>query len=280
MSATIFAAVLLAAFLHATWNAMVKVSADRLSAMGLLTLTSGLASLAALPFVPAPTAEAWPFLAASVLIHILYRLCLVRAYQHGDLGHVYPIARGTGPLIVVLLSATVAGEVLPPATLAGVLIIALGVMALALRGGPKLLEEPRPLLYALATGACIAAYTLTDGLGGRANDGHGAAYVLWLLALDMPIFVAAVAVRRGRSFWTVVRREWARGTAGGIMSVAAYALAVWAMTQAPLAAVAALRETSVIFAAAIGTLFLKESFGRWRIAAAVMVAGGVVALRM
>jgi|HigsolmetaAR203D_1030402.scaffolds.fasta_scaffold00138_28 drug/metabolite transporter (DMT)-like permease len=279
MTWTVFLAVLLAAVLHASWNALVKVSADRLSAMGLLTLASGVIGLVFLPFVPAPSPAAWPFLAGSVLLHIGYRLFLVEAYRHGDLSHVYPISRGTGPLIVALLSAAIVGEQMGLMTALGVTAIALGVIALAFRGGPAVLERPEPLLYALGTGLFIAGYTLTDGLGGRANDGHGAAYVVWLLTLDAPIFVAIVWIRRGDAFWHAIRENAWSGLAGGGMSLAAYALAVWAMTLAPLAAVAALRETSVIFAALIGRLLLKEGFGVWRLAASCIVAAGVALLR-
>lgn len=280
MTSTVFLVVLLAAFLHAAWNALVKISADRLSALGLLTLTSGLLSLAALPFVPPPTPEAWPFLIGSIALHIGYRMFLAKAYRHGDLGHVYPIARGTGPLIVALVSSVAVGEVLGPVTAFGVAAIALGVIALALRGGPAILDDPRPLAYALGTGLFIAGYTVTDGLGGRANDGHGAAYVVWLLALDAPLFVALVWARRGRAFWRIARANALGGLLGGALSMAAYALVVWAMTLAPLAAVAALRETSVIFAAVMGRLLLKEGFGPWRLAASCVVAAGVVLLRL
>lgn len=272
--------VLLAAICHAGWNAIVKINADRLIAMTLVATGSGLFALAALPFVPRPAPAAWPYLAVSIGLHTGYMLFLLRAYAHGDLGHVYPLARGTAPLIVTLVSVLVVGEHLAPASLAAVLLLTLGVCSLAVQGGRlPFRSDPRPVLYALGTSAFIAAYTVTDGLGARLS-GSAHSYAVWLFALEWVPITAVALVRRRRRLPALVRASWPQGLAAGAMSLAAYWLVIWAMTEAPMAPVAALRETSVVFAAVISAGMLKERFTGWRAAATLLVVAGVAMLRL
>lgn len=280
MDPSVAALVLLAALLHAGWNVLVKLSGDRLTVMALITGGAGVVSCAALPFLPAPHPAAWPYIAASVALHVGYNLFLLRAYRHGDLGQVYPIARGTAPLLVAALAPLVAGERLEPGALVAVLVISAGIIALAFRGGPPVRDDPRAVLYALGTAAFIATYTVVDGLGARlAGTPHG--YTAWLFALDgVPLPALALWLRGRAALGPAVRRHWPAGLGGGAMSLAAYWLVIWALTLGPMAPVAALREVSVVFAAVLATVLLKERFGLWRIAAATTVALGVVLLRI
>lgn len=279
MTSSVLAMVLLAALLHAGWNALIKVSDEKLLLMALMAAGSGVISLALLPFVPVPAPASWPYLAASVALHTGYKLFLVRAYRHGELGQVYPIARGTAPLIVMPLSVYVAGDIISPTSALAVAVVGAGIVSLTFRGGPPLLQDGRPVANALATAAFIAAYTLVDGMGARmAGSPH--AYVVWLFLLDSaPMAAISLWQRRGATL-ALARARWAQGLAASAMSMAAYWLVVYAMTVAPIGPVAALRETSVIFAAIIGTVVLKEEFGRWRLGAACLVAAGVVLLRL
>jgi drug/metabolite transporter (DMT)-like permease len=277
---TVALVVLLSALLHAVWNAFIKINADRLIAVTLLAVGAAALAASCLPFVAVPAAAAWPYLAVSIVLQTGYKLCLIRAYAHGDLGQVYPIARGTAPLLVLIVSVLVVGERLDPPTVVAVLVLTVGVTSLAFRGGRlPFRDDPRPVAYALATSAFIAAYMVVDGLGARlAGSPHG--YAAWLFALDgLPMPVIAFWRRRGRTL-VLARRHWRPGVAGGAMSLAAYWMVIWAMTRAPLAPVAALRETSVLFAALLSVMMLDETFGRWRLASTLLVLSGVVLLRL
>lgn len=280
MTLTVTLAVLLSAVLHATWNAMVKTGADRLMTMGWIAAATGLVALPFLPFIPLPGWDVAKILALSFALHAGYKLFLVKCYEHGDFGQVYPLSRGLAPAIVTVIGAIWLGEILPTPAFIGIALVALGIVSLAFRrtNGAGLPNDPRALAYALGTSLFIAAYTLNDGLGGRiAESPH--IYVIWLFAGDGLIFFLLVLWRRGRKF-LVPQRAMAIGFAGGVMSVVAYWLVIWAMTLAPLGPVAALRETSVVFAALISGLLLKEGLGWRAIAAACVVAAGVILLRM
>lgn len=279
MEATAVLLVLVAALLHAGWNALVKLSGDHLLLLAVLHANSAIIALLFVPVLPLPAPASWPYLAASVVLHVGYLLFLVGAYRHGDLGHVYPLARGSAPLLVTIVSLTILGEGLSAQTLAAVLIIAFGILALAFHGGVSVLKEREAVAYALGTGVFIAAYTVVDGVGARlAGSPH--AYAAWLFTLDGLCFIVLVILWRGRALYTTWRADWQGALLGGAMSLAAYWLVIWAMTLGPIAPVSALRETSVIFAPIIGALFLKESFARRRVAAAVVVVVGVVLLRV
>jgi drug/metabolite transporter (DMT)-like permease len=269
--------VLFAALLHASWNALLKFPGDLLIKLTLINLTASLVTLPALPWVAFPAAAAWPYLLGSVAMHALYYLCLILAYRDGDLSLVYPIARGVAPLLVALGAWWVAGETLSPNALIGVLVISAGILTLGISGWAR--APAGAIGFALCTGCTIVGYTLIDGLGARAS-GSAAGYIAWLFAIDgFPILIAAIVLRR-RTLAQTLRRSWVPGLAGGLCAVTAYGLVIWAMTRAPMTYVSALRETSVVLAALIGTRMLREPVGALRVSAAVAVALGVAALQL
>lgn len=266
--------VLLAALLHAGWNAMVKGGGDPVSDLALVWGGAALAAVPLLALVPPPAPAAWPWLAGSVAVHAVYFGLLARSYVVGDLGHVYTVMRGTPPLMVAVAATLWLDEPLSPVGWAGILLISTGILALGFSPGAPL----RATGYALATAAATACYTLLDGQGSRAS-GAPAGYVTWFFLLNaVPPCLMALALSRGRIL-DHARRHWRRALGGGGASLGAYGIVLWAMAQAPIAPVAALREVSVVFAALIGTVLLKEPFGRPRIVAALLVAGGGAALR-
>ena len=267
--------VLLAALFHASWNALVKTSGDRLAVVAMINGVGSVIAFAVLPFVSVPAKESWFYLGASILLHSGYYFFLIQAYRVGDLSHVYPLARGLSPLLVAGAAVVFAGEVLPPVAYFGVTLACIGIISLTFDGDLPWRNDLRPLSYAAGTAAFIASYTIVDGIGVRAS-GTVAGYIAWLFALDaIPIVLVAWIVRRRELRWTV-RTEWRKGVGGGVLALGAYGLVIWAMSLAAMAAVSALRETSVIFAALIGTLLLKERFGLLRISAAGLVATGVI----
>jgi drug/metabolite transporter (DMT)-like permease len=275
----VVALVLLAALLHASWNAVVKSDSDRLVSMGLVMLAGTFLGLAVVPFVPSLEAAAWPYLIASILIHNFYYFFLLKAYRWGDLSHVYPIARGLGPLLVALASARLIGEHLAVHEIGGVALVSCGIASLAFGHGLPRGGEWRPVVYAVLTGITISAYTIADGLGAR-HAGNAFSYIAWLNVAEGPwVFLFALVVRRG-SIVLYLRRTWWRGLAGGVIATIGYGIAIWALSLGAMAHVAALRETSVIFAAAIGALLLHEGFGRRRIVAASVVAAGLVLMNL
>ncbi|MDF2095268.1 DMT family transporter [Fodinicurvata sp. CAU 1616] len=271
--------VLLAAALHATWNALVKAGGDRLAVQALVMLAPGLVAAPFLLFLPLPAAAALPFLVASVIIHIAYNGLLAAAYQQGDLSQVYPIARGSAPLLVALGGWLLAGETKTPAEMAAIAIVSLGILGLSLRRGPRRAGELRSVVLALLVGLSIASYSLADGLGAR-NAGSTLSYIAWLFFLEGTIFMVIVAyLRRGRLVHSF-RPILLPGIGGGLMAGTAYAIVIWAMTVAPMAHVVALRETSVLMAAGIGAFILKEGFGAHRITASALVVTGTVLLQL
>ena len=280
MGYDVIALVLLAALLHAGWNAMLKVAIDRLALMALLSGTASVLSLAAIPFLPLPASAAWPYLAGSTVLHVGYQVFLVAAYRHGDLAQVYPIARGGAPVLVTLVTVGVLGQALPAPTLAGIGAVTIGIMCLSLRSRrPWFRGDGRAVGYALGTAGFIAGYTLCDGYGVRAAE-NPHAYTAWLFLLQgLPIIVIAAIVLRG-GLVTMAERAWQRGAAAGAMSLAAYWLVLWALSLGAIAPVATLRETSVVFAALIGSLFLKETMNRWRLLAVTLVACGIILLKL
>lgn len=271
-------AVLGAALAHAAWNAMIKSSRDVLLDTTLVILGGAVAAAPLLLVVEPPAPASWPYLAASVAIHIGYYTALVGAYRAGDLSHGYPIMRGVAPLVVALCAVGLLGEALRPAAWVGVLLICGGVVSLGLAGF-HWRESRASTLWALLNALIIAAYTLVDGAGVRLS-GSAAGYVLWIFLLNGVPFVLLVLARRGRQLVHYAQRQWTRGLAGGALSLISYGVALWAMTQAPIAAVAALRETSVIFAALIGAYLLREGHVRRRLGGAVAVLAGVIALKL
>ena len=268
-------AVLAAALLHASWNAVAHAIPDRRVGFFLLNAGISAVSLPLLPFVGVPAAEAWPFLLGSVVVHLCYNLLLLRSYQLGDFGQTYPLARGTAPLVVALVAATVVGQPLDAREVAGVLTVSAGLVVLVL-GGSRFTASRAAVVAALATGLAIATYTVLDGVGVRRADGV-AAYVAWLFALQGPLIAGILGARR-RGLVPASRRLLAPGLASGVVSVAAYGLVVWAQSRGRLATVASLREVSIVFGAVIGALFFHERFGAARVVGAVTVFTGVLVL--
>lgn len=271
--------VLLAALMHASWNAIAKSSTSKLLDITTMALAGGAICALALPFVPLPEPDVWPWLAASLLLHFLYFMALVGAYRWGDLSHAYPLMRGVAPLLVALLGVFLLDDRLTVSMWAGVLLISGGILV------PFWLRPAgegahwKGTLFALANTVIIATYTLVDGFGTRLSS-NPLSYCLWLFLLDpLPILALALARHRG-GVWTYMQRRWLPCAIGGALTIAAYGIVLWAMTRAPIAAVAALRETSVIFAALIGSVLLREGFGALRIGGAVLVACGIAALRL
>ena len=280
LTAGVTFAVLGAALLHAAWNAIIKSGSDPVLDTALIALAKSGMMLLVIVAVPPPAPSAWPYMAASVLVHIGYYSALAGAYRAGDLSHGYPIMRGTAPLLTAFATWLFLGERLPPAAWAGVLLICGGVLSLAwAKNAAARGASPRATAWALANAVIIAAYTLADGAGVRASGGT-LNYLAWLFFfMGLPFGLGVLAVRRG-AFLAHARRHWRRGVAGACMSGLSYGIALWAMTRAPVAIVAALRETSVIFAALIGTWWLKEGRFRERIWGASAVLAGLIALKL
>ncbi|MFH8752327.1 EamA family transporter [Streptomyces rimosus] len=280
MSPLVVAAVLTAAVTHAGWNAIAHHIKDQLLAFTLVGGGGALCGAVLACFAPLPAAGAWPPLLASVALHIVYQVLLMQSFRLGEFGQMYPIARGTAPLVVTVLAAVFVGEVPDAWGVAGVALASAGLVGVALWGIRGSGTKPHwpALAAALATGLAIASYTTVDGVGVRAS-GTAPGYIAWLMILEgLAIPVYALATRR-RALLTELRPVALRGAAGGVLSVFAYGLVLWAQTQAHLAPIAALRESSIIVGAAIGTLFFKERFGAPRlVAAGLMVAG--IALMM
>ncbi len=273
--------VLLAAVLHATWNALIKAGGDRLVITTTIMLVPIAPSLLALFVLPAMAPAAWPFVILSAVVHWIYFGVLIGAYRYGDLSQVYPIARGSAPALVAVEAWIFAGEALTALEMAGVLVVSAGIVSLAWRrrGGEGLTHEPKAIALALLTALTIAIYLLADGMGGR-RAGSALTYICWLFVLQgVPLVGFALWRRRGR-IAASFRPYLLRGGFGGLIAGISYSIAIWAMSVAPLAHVGAVRETSVVFGAAIGALVLKEPFGRYRIAAAAVIAGGAVLLNV
>jgi drug/metabolite transporter (DMT)-like permease len=278
MAPIIFALVLGAALLHASWNALVKTGGDPFLRLAVVNLVAGLCALPALFLTDVPAVASWPCLFASVVIHHGYYLALAYGYRHGDLSHVYPIARGIAPPLVALIAWAFAGESPGALGLVAILAISGGILSLAFADDRRL-ASLKPVGFALATGVTIAGYTLADGLGGR-RAGDVLGYVAWLFAIDALPFALLVAYRYRARLGEALGRAWRPAAVGGAFAATAYGLVIWAMTRAPMAQVSALRETSVIMAALIGTRLLREPFGTRRIFAASLVAVGIVLLQV
>jgi drug/metabolite transporter (DMT)-like permease len=276
----VFLLVLLAAVSHATWNAFVKAGEDKLVSLCLVIFTTSLPALLALPFLPLPAAQAWPYLIVSALVHYLYYAALVAAYRHGDLSLVYPIARGSAPMLVAAGAWLFAGEDLSSWKWVGVLTVSFGIMSLARPSRTQADDgEAKAIVFALLTGLTIAAYSLADGLGVR-SSGAAFGYIAWLFVLSGLPMPLIIRWSRGGESVRLIRAHLKIGLFGGLISGLAYGIVIWAMSVAPIALVISLRETSVLIAAAIGSLFLKEAFGPRRIAAATVIVAGAALMHL
>lgn len=268
----IIAMVLFAALLHASWNALLRNGADRLWSMTIMCLAVAIASLAVALFLAPPAPASWLYAVLSAVLHVGYNLFLVRSYQAGDLGQTYPISRGSSPVLITLGAAMFAGETVGAGTLLGIALVCGGIISLAFKG--RKLAVPS-LPYALGTGCFIAAYSVTDGMGVRLS-GAPMAYTVWMCALwgvlMPPVYMA---LRGARSLWTV-RPGFITAFIGGLVSLVAYGIVIYAMAGAPMGAVSALRETSVLFAAVIGYLFLGETLTVRKVLACAVIASGTI----
>jgi drug/metabolite transporter (DMT)-like permease len=275
MSLVVFSALLAAALLHAGWNALVRRDPDRSAATTAVAAGGVVVGLAVAPFLPPIDPAAIPFVIGSSCFHIVYYALIARAYRHADLSVAYPIMRGLAPVIVTVIGLTFLGEDVGTLQFAGVVVIAAGIVALGLDGWRN---ARKGIAAALLNAVVIAGYTLVDGLGARAS-GEPATYTAWILVGGGLLTVVWNVARRGTPVLRAVGARARIGIAGGVMGFGAYAIALWAMTVAPIGAVAAVRESSVLFAAAIGAIFLGERFGPARWAAAALVVAGLVLVR-
>ncbi len=278
MSLIVFFSVLGAALLHAAWNALVRVGASRVGTMMVLSGVQGVIGLIIAMTMDWPGAAVWPWLIASGLIHSAYKIFLTFAYEHGDLSRVYPLARGTAPMITLMVGVLWLGEAVAGHETAGIVVLGAGILALA-RGVWTSGESRRMLPYALGAACATAGYTLVDGLGARVAENAGL-FVAWLFVLDGIIFAAAMLALRGRGSLPMGWRVWAAGSVGAAASYGSYAVAVWAMTLAPIALVAALRETSILFGVLIGWLAFGERMTPGKALSVALIALGVVLTRL
>lgn len=276
MSFSVFAVVLFAAALHASWNALVKGGSDTLMTTALVAGAASVMALLLIPFLPLPAPASWPFIAASMVLQTTYFVLLAYTYHVADMSQTYPVMRGTAPLLVAMVSVAILGEALAPMAWAGIAMISAGILSMGLgtRSGQR-----KGVVFALANAVVIAGYTLIDGEGVR-RSGAPAAYALWIFFFTgLPLIGWAVTARRG-----VLRQylaaNWRQGIIGGIGASVSYGLALWAMTLAPVAVVAALRETSIVFGAAISYFVLRERVTPVRVAGAIIIAAGAIALRL
>lgn len=274
MTLPIAALVLFAALLHASWNALLKGGGDGFWTMTVMGLATSLACAVMVPFLPVPSPASWPYIAASALLHVGYNGFLVRAYRNGDFGSAYPIARGSSPLLVTLGAAITVGEWPVLSGIVGILLVSGGIISLAF---PERRLPETGILYALGTGMFIAAYSVVDGMGGRLS-GNAVAYTIWMClawgATALPIYLLR---RRSSAIWRGSRKT-GLAAMGGVISLAAYGIVIFAMTRAPMGSVSALRETSVLFAVLLGWMFFGETLTARRIVSALVIALGALCL--
>lgn len=278
MTLFVFSAVLGAAFLHATWNALIKTGADKMTGMMILTLVQGGFGLIIALTRDIPQAEVWWWLLGSGVFHSAYKLFLAYAYEHGDLSRVYPIARGAAPMMVLALSFWLLSDPIAGMEYVGILVLGAGILMMA-RGVFANSEAARLVPLALGSAMATAGYSIVDGLGARVS-GDAVAYVAWLFVLDAVFFTPICVALRGTRVFTSDLHVWRLNTVAAAASYGAYAVVVWAMTQAPIALVTALRETSILFAVLIGWLVFGDRMDRQKIMAAGLIVAGVVLTRL
>jgi drug/metabolite transporter (DMT)-like permease len=280
MDSLVFAAVLLAAAAHAGWNAAIKRGLDPLVTTVLIAVGAGVVAVPMIAWVGLPAAAAWPWVIASVIVHLGYFAGLIEAYRAGDMSQVYPIARGAAPLLTALVSTAALGERLGLLGWIGLLCLVGGVMMLSLRGGGDLAKlDRRAVGFALFTALTVCAYTVIDGIGVRAS-GHALAYTAAAFFGNAVIMALYGFARRGAKLLAAPWQLWRTGLGGGALQFASYGIALWAMTVAPIAVVAALRETSVLFGALIAVVVLREPLRPLRVAAAVLIVAGLVMIKV
>jgi drug/metabolite transporter (DMT)-like permease len=279
MDLIVFLAVLAGAAMHAGWNALVKVGLDRTTSIFLLAFIQGVICLVLLPFFALPSAMSWPWIAVSAFLHSGYKIFLIRAYEHGDMSQVYPLARGSAPLIVALVGIFVLAENLTAMRFAAVCAIGLGVMLMSSRLGGSAAMPRKALLFALGTALFTASYTLVDGVGAQLS-GTASGFTLWMFVGDGILMTMYALAVRGRGLFAAVQGNLVSGIAAGALSLGSYWIAIWAFTLAPIALVAALRETSVLFAMLIAVFWLGEKTSTQRWFAAALILAGIVLMRL
>ena len=281
MSSLVVVTVLFAAFLHAAWNALIKVGDNKFFNTVLVTSGAGLVCACLLPLLAQPEQASWPYLLASVALQVVYFYLLSAAYRHGDMSQAYPLMRGTAPLLVAVLSGSLLGESLPLMRWLGLAMLVTGIAGLGLFDGSVSKAAGRGLSsrgFALLNAVFIAGYTIVDGIGVR-KSAAPAAYTMWIFLLTAMLLLLAVMLRDRAAFFHYIKGKYLLGIAGGTGSVASYGLALWAMTLAPVATIAALRESSILFATAIAAWFLQEKISARRLAAILLAVAGAIVVR-
>jgi drug/metabolite transporter (DMT)-like permease len=279
MSTKVFLMILVAALVHASWNALVKADGDRVALVKTMFLTQFACSICLIPFVPFPAHESWPYLCAGAVLGTGYMLFLNWAYQVGDLSHVYPFARGTAPLIVAIISVAFLGEHIGHIGEVAVVLIAVGVASLAMTRGAAGFREPRPVLFSLTASGFVAGYTIADGLGAR-SAGSPHAYMAWGTLLYAVLVAGSFQMIHPSRQTRISERTRRNGIVTGLMSYGSSWVAIWAFTRAPIALVSALREISTVFAVVIGVVFLKERLSLMRLASIATTLIGATVLKL
>jgi len=283
LSPGVLAAVLGAAALHALWNSLVKSASDKFLSSAVVALWCGVAAVVAALVLPRPAAVAFPFIVASAIIHIVYFMLVGQLYRSADLSVAYPIMRGLAPLIAAVIALATLGEAPGPIASLGVAALVAGVLAMGASGFAHGRINRPTILVAVANSAVIAIYSVIDGQGARLSGAGSAfafAYNSWADALTALSYLPIILFLRGRAVVATFAQDWRRGLIGGLAAFFGYAIVVWAMTRAPIAAVAALRETSVVFAAIIGVAVLGEPFHAQRAIGVLVILAGVILLRV
>ncbi|MCW9587854.1 DMT family transporter [Klebsiella pasteurii] len=276
MTITVFSILLFAALLHASWNAIVKASGDKLYAAVGVSGSASLIALVMLPFSPQPTLASVPFLAVSCALQVVYTVLVAKTYQVSDMSQTYPLMRGTAPLLVAIISVIFLGDHLSPLAWLGIGVICLAILAMAFNGRAS---SSQGIVLALINACFIAGYTLVDGTGVRLSE-TALGYTLWTFFINGFCLLGWAMIARRPQASRYLRQHWKKGMVGGVGTMGSYGLALWAMTQAPLAVVAALRETSILFGAVIAFILLKEKMVPLRIVAACGIAAGAILLRL
>ncbi|HIG8798456.1 TPA: EamA family transporter [Raoultella terrigena] len=276
MTINVFCILLFAALLHASWNAIVKASGDKMYAAISVSGSAAVIALLLLPFAPQPTLASAPYLLLSSALQVVYTVLVAKTYQVSDMSQTYPLMRGTAPLLVAIVSVVFLGDRLSPLAWSGIGVICLAILAMAYNGRAS---SRRGVVLALINACFIAGYTLVDGTGVRLS-GSALGYTLWSFLMNGSCLLGWATLARRHEVSRYLRQHWHKGLLGGISTMGSYGLALWAMTQAPLAVVAALRETSILFGALIAFVLLKERVIPLRIAAACGIAAGAILLRL
>lgn len=276
MSIFLFSVILFAALLHALWNTLVKSAPDKFLTTTLVTASATLLAVVLLPFLPAPLAASWPYIVLSAVLQVVYYTLVARVYHIVDIGQAYPIMRGGAPLLVAVLNLFIQKEVLPPATWLGVCVICVGILCMTTLHSRS---QRSGVILSLLIAAIIASYTLVDGMGVRLSHAP-AAYTLWIFLLTGLPLLGWSVVRNPARIGRYALKNWSYGIIGGASTIVSYGLALWAMTYAPIAVVAALRETSILFVTLISVFILHETVSRRRILGACVIAMGAMVLRL